>query len=113
MATTAGPLRDLDVFWHVRLGGELLDGVSIYDAGRDWSFAPVEYNWVSTQWIVEIIFSWLNSAAGFSGLVGFRVATTALALASVFLVLLHDRENWTWATLTAYLASAFTLFVFA
>lgn len=113
VATTAGSLRDLDVFWHVRLGSELLDGVSIYDAGRDWSFAPVEYSWVSTQWIVEIIFSWLNSAAGFNGLVGFRVATTALALVSVLFVLLRDRENRTWAILTAYVASAFTLFVFA
>lgn len=113
VATTAGSLRDLDVFWHTRLGGELLDGVSIYDAGRGWSYAPVEYSWVSTQWIVEIVFSWLTSAAGFTGLVGFRVATTAAALASVLVVLLRDRQNRTWAILTAYIASAFILFVFA
>ncbi len=113
VATTAGSLRDLDVFWHIRLGDELLGGVSIYDAGRDWSYAPVDYTWVSTQWIVEILFSWLNDAAGLTGLVGFRVVTTALALVSVLLVLLRDRQNRSWAILTTYLASAFTLFVFA
>ena len=113
VATTAGSLRDLDVFWHIRLGDELLSGVSIYDAGSTWTYAPVQDNWVSTQWIVEIIFALLNGVAGFNGLVGFRVVTTALALASVAVVLLRDPANRMWAVLTTYLAAAFTLFIFA
>ena len=71
VAAIVGPLRDPDLCWHIRLGNELLDGISIYDAGRDWSFAPVQYTWVSTQWIVEILFAWLDNVAGFSGLIAY------------------------------------------
>lgn len=113
---TAGPLRDVDVFWHVRVGGELLQGVSIYEVGRDWSFAPVPDHWVSTQWIVEILFSWLNTLWGWNGLIGYRVLTTALAIAvlgwSVFRGR-HREANRVWASLTVFLFGAFTLMLFS
>lgn len=118
LATTAGPLRDVDVFWHVRLGGELLNGVSIYDVGRDWSYAPVDNAWVSTQWIVEILFSWLNSLWGWNGLVAFRAATTAATFATTAWVVFPrtgraTQANRMWAGLVTSCLAIFTVILFA
>ena len=111
IAAIMGPLRDPDVYWHIRLGGELLDGVSIYDAGRDWSYAPVQYSWVSTQWIVEILFSWLNQLAGFSGLIAYRTVTTVLTLVTLGLVIF--RQTRVWAAVLVFPLPVATLFIFA
>ena len=118
LATTAGPLRDVDVFWHVRLGGELLQGVSIYDVGNDWSYAPVPNNWVSTQWLVEILFSWLQTLWGWNGLVAFRAVTTACAFTTLAWVLLPrsgrpTSANRIWASLITFTLGVFTLTLFA
>lgn len=90
---------------------ELLDGVSIYDAGRDWSFAPVQYAWVSTQWIVEILFAWLNNVAGFSGLIGYRTVTFILALVTLAMVIF--RKTRVWAAVLVFVFPTITLFIFA
>lgn len=111
IAATIGPLRDPDLYWHIRLGEELLDGVSIYDAGRDWSFAPVEYTWVSTQWIVELLFAWLENLAGFSGLVAYRTLTTLLTILTLSLVIF--RQTRVWAALVVIGLPVITLIIFA
>ncbi|HAM23066.1 MAG TPA: hypothetical protein DCQ04_12505 [Actinobacteria bacterium] len=111
VAAILGPLRDPDLYWHIRLGNELLDGISIYDAGRDWSFAPVQYTWVSTQWIVEILFAWLNDLAGFSGLIAYRTVTTILTLLTLGLVIF--RNTRVWAAVVVFPLPAATLFIFA
>ena len=36
-----GPIRDIDVYWHLLVGREILDGVPVGEAGRGWSMAPV------------------------------------------------------------------------
>lgn len=105
-------LRDVDVFWHVRLGGELLHGVSIYEVGRDWSYANVPGDhWVSTQWIVEILFSWLQTLWGWDGLIWYRSVTTGLALVTAGWVVFRGPR--TWASVVAFLPSAFTLMEFS
>ena len=111
VAAIVGPLRDPDLSWHIRLGNELLDGISIYDAGRDWSFAPVQYTWVSTQWIVEILFAWLDNVAGFSGLIAYRTVTTILTLLTLGLVIF--RNTRVWAAVVVFPLPAATLFIFA
>lgn len=111
VSTTGGALRDFDVYWHIRLGNELLNGVSIYDAGSNWSYAPDQLPWVSTQWIVEILFAFLNNVAGFDGLIAFRTVTTAAALITIGWTCL--RTNRVWAGLVAFIPAAFTMFVFA
>lgn len=111
IAATIGPLRDPDLYWHIRLGEELLDGVSIYDAGRDWSFAPVQYTWVSTQWIVELLFAGLENVAGFSGLIAYRTITTLLTILTLSLVIF--RHTRVWAALVVLPLPAVTLIIFA
>ncbi|MEI8083806.1 MAG: hypothetical protein WCI74_18360, partial [Actinomycetes bacterium] len=116
LGTTAGPLRDVDVFWHVRLGNELLGGVSIYDVGRDWSYAPIDQPWVSTQWMIEILFSWLNTLFGWAGLVGYRAVTTAAALGTLVWTCFPRAKavpTRTWSALVAFGLAVFTLLIFS
>ncbi len=111
IAATIGGLRDPDLYWHIRLGEELLDGVSIYDAGRDWSFAPVEYAWVSTQWLVELLFAGLENLAGLSGLIAYRTVTTLLTILTLSLVIF--RNTRVWAALLVIPLPVITLIIFA
>lgn len=111
IAATIGPLRDPDLYWHIRLGDELLDGVSIYDAGRDWSFAPLQYTWVSTQWIIELLFAGLENLAGFSGLIAYRTITTLLTIATLSSVIF--RQTRVWAALLVFPLPVITLIIFA
>jgi len=122
---TAGALRDVDVFWHTRLGGELLDGVSIYDVGNDWSYGTAaNQHWVSSQWLVEIMFSWLHSVGGWNALIAYRSITTAMILITLMWaasrparsrVTAHDPRatNRYWASLITFLLGAFTIVLFS
>jgi hypothetical protein len=111
VAVGGGELRDVDVFWHTRVGNELLAGINIYEIGRDWTYAPVPGGWVSTQWIVEILFSLLHRAFDWTGLIGFRIVTTAAALTTVGIAVFNKSRSW--AAVLAFLPSAFTLIIFA
>ena len=111
MAAVAGPLLDVDVYWHTRLGTELLNGTSIYQAGHNWSFAPVPDNWVSTQWLVETLFAWLHMLWGWNGLIGFRVVTTGIAIATLAYAVF--RGTRVWAAMAAFVLGVFAIVIFA
>ena len=80
-AATQMELRDLDLYWHIRAGAELLSGTSPQDIGTDWSFAPDAVPWVTTQWLAEVAMRLLYLAGGWSALVAFRAVTAAIATA--------------------------------
>ena len=79
-ATTQPALMDIDIYWHVRAGRELLEGTSPRDVGAGWSFAPNPDTWVTTQWLSEIMFAGLHSLWGWSALIAFRTVTAGLVL---------------------------------
>jgi hypothetical protein len=79
--TALGPVRDVDIFWHVLLGRELLAGTAVTDAGQGWTLTSTGSTWVSTQWFAERVFAVVDSAWGLRGLVALRVASAAVALA--------------------------------
>lgn len=84
-----GPIRDIDSYWHLLVGQEILAGTPVAEAGRGWSMAPVADTWVSAQWLAEVVLARLESLVGLQGLLVYRVVglTAALAvLAGVTLV---------------------------
>jgi hypothetical protein len=92
VAAGHGAIRDIDLYWHLIVGDELRAGVAVTSAGRGWSIAPgVPDTWVSSQWLAELLLSWLQSAGGFPALAWYRVATTTLALGVLALVTLRHR----------------------
>jgi hypothetical protein len=91
IAAALGPLRDIDLYWHLRLGQEIVAGVPVAEAGRGWSFAPVPDTWVSSQWLVEVLLARLEAAGGLGALVLVRVVTVALTLATLAWATLRRR----------------------
>jgi hypothetical protein len=77
------PLLDIDVFWHVLVGQQILDGTPVREAGRGWSFAPVPDTWVSTQWVSEVVLARLYAVGGWDAVLWLRL----LGVAAVLVVL--------------------------
>ena len=80
LAVARGPIRDIDLFWHLLVGQEILHGTPVAEAGRGWSFAPVPDTWVSTQWLSEVLFASLNDVGGLAAFPVFRTVTAGLSL---------------------------------
>jgi hypothetical protein len=104
-----GPIRDIDAYWHVLLGREILDGVSPALAGRGWSFAPVTDDWVSTQWMGETVSAWLDERFGLRALLLLRAASTLMVLGTLYLVTVRRRpvRAGAWLFVAGALAAGF------
>jgi hypothetical protein len=74
-----GPVRDPDVYWHVRLGGEMLRTHSVAGHAAAWSLVPSHGHWVSSEWLAEIVLHGFVSAFGWRGMLVYQ-ALTAVAL---------------------------------
>lgn len=75
LVMVSGPLTDdNDVFWHVLLGRQLLDGVPFADLGSTFSFTVANPGWRTGAWLSEVLMAWLHDLGGWPLLVvGFRV----------------------------------------
>ncbi|MFN8148041.1 MAG: hypothetical protein U0R76_11305 [Candidatus Nanopelagicales bacterium] len=86
-----GPIRDIDTYWHLLVGQDILAGIPVTEAGRGWSFAPVADTWVSGQWLVETGFAAAVDHLGLRGLVVYRVLVLAASLVVLAMVTLRHR----------------------
>lgn len=104
------PLDDIDLYWHLIIGREILDGTPVTEAGRGWSFAPIPDTWVSTQWLAEVLFTWMQEHFGFQSFVVYRTVTTILALVVLAAVTVYRRSAraGAWPFAVAGLALAIT-----
>jgi hypothetical protein len=65
------PLRDPDVWWHVRLGDLIREhGVPHHEL---WSYPILGTPWHPTSWLTDVLFSVLHEAGGWRALVVFKV----------------------------------------
>lgn len=89
----AGPIRDPDVWWHVRLGHEMVAAHSVFDQGLTWSTQPpVNGSWVTTQWLAEVLMAAVQSLAGWSGIGWLRLFGEVLLLAVLSWATFVDRD---------------------
>lgn len=104
------PLDDIDLYWHILIGQEILSGTPVAEAGRGWSYAPVADTWVSTQWLAEVLFAWMHDQFGFQSFVVYRTLTTILALVVLAAVTVVRRpaRAGAWPFAVAGLALALT-----
>jgi hypothetical protein len=86
-----GPIRDIDLYWHILVGRDILSGTPVAEAARGWSFAPVPDTWISTQWLAEITFARIEAWGGLDAFVWYRTATTVAAVAVLAAVTLWRR----------------------
>jgi hypothetical protein len=86
-----GPIRDIDLYWHLLVGQEILAGTPVAEAARGWSFAPVADTWVSTQWIAEMLFARIEAWGGLEAMVWYRTLSTMAATVVLAAVTLWRR----------------------
>jgi len=76
------PLREPDVWWHVRLGDLIRDsGVPHKEL---WSFPIIGDPWHPTSWLTDVLFSVLHEAGGWRALVIFKVLASAGILVMLY-----------------------------
>lgn len=78
LLSAAGPLTDIDAFWHVRSGSEILDS-GLGAQGRGWTYTQTA-QWTSPQWLSEVLMAAAVNTFGWSGLVWARLALVVLTL---------------------------------
>ena len=78
------PLTDPDIWWHLRMGDELRDGWN-FSQTQGWTpFATAP--WVRTQWLPEVVQSWMNSAFGLPGVAWLFGVSLMVIVAALYLV---------------------------
>lgn len=92
-ATSLGPLRDIDLYWHLLAGQELAGGTSASALGRDWSYAPAPQPWTSPAWLFELLLCKVHESSGWAGIAAFRVLTAAIAVAVLAWTVLVGRAK--------------------
>lgn len=72
------PLYDVDSYWHVLVGNDILNG-SRFSGDPGWTFGPANA-WVTTQWASEVLMAGLHAAFGWGGLAVLALVCGALTL---------------------------------
>lgn len=93
-------LTDPDIWWHLRMGVELRDGWN-FSQTQEWTqFATA--HWVRTQWLPEVVQSWMNSAFGLPGVAWLFGVSLMFIVAALYLVCRRQA-----GTLAAAVATSF------
>lgn len=80
-ASAARPVADPDIWWHVRTGQLILDGGVPHT--EPWAYTAYGRPWVPTAWATDALLAFLRDTFGWSGIVGFKLAVSALLLVAL------------------------------
>ena len=105
---TTGPISDIDSFWHVRLGREILDRHSIGGAGSDWNLSQHSHSWTTSQWLSEVVMSVTVAHGGWGSLVALRITLSLILLVLIARLVVPGRSPW----VAAYVFAAVTIPMF-
>ena len=75
---SSGPLDDPDVWWHVRLGRQILDTHRL-PRHETWSYAALGHVWTPTAWLSDIVYGGLVDIAGWRSLIVIKLIVCAVA----------------------------------
>jgi hypothetical protein len=94
LVDNVGPLRDIDIYWHVIIGRQILATHHVAGAGATFSFVSTHLDWKSSEWLSEVILAETQRVFGWRGLIALRLLLSAVALVALALVLVRrDRES--------------------
>ncbi len=83
------PITDLDAYWHVLIGQQILGTRSLTDLGADWTVQAPSSPWHTTQWLAEAIMGGSVHAVGWAALLWLRLAMVVITIVTVLVVLLR------------------------
>lgn len=81
---TLGPIREVDVYWHIRMGADILAS-GRFTGDPAWTYGPADPSWGTTQAGAEILLYAIHSVGSWTGLLLFRVVMAALVMVSLLL----------------------------
>jgi hypothetical protein len=111
LAALIANLSSVDLAYHLRAGGDILDGAGIPRADA-WTFTALGQPWLDQQWGAQVILAAVYRLAGWTGLVLLRALLVGLLSALVLQfcrVRGADLRRAAWLTLAAFVVSAVAL----
>lgn len=75
---SSGPLDDPDVWWHVRLGKQILHTHHL-PHHEAWSYAALGHDWTPTAWLSDVVYGGLVDLAGLRALIFLKLVVCAVA----------------------------------
>lgn len=87
------PIIDIDLYWHLRLGNQIIATHSIDHAGSGFAYTMPGRSWVTTQWLSEVILATLYNLGGFEAVVAMRLAVSVALLCLLGARLLRGRST--------------------
>jgi len=79
---TIGPVREVDVYWHIRMGADILANGRL-GGDPDWTFGPADPHWITTQAGAELLLHMIHEVASWPGIMLLRVVMAAVVMTSV------------------------------
>ena len=104
-------LSSVDLAYHLRAGGQILDGGGIPRTDT-WTYTAAGLPWLDQQWGAQAILATTYRLAGWTGLVVLRAALVGLLFGLLFLACRlrgADLRRAAWLTLAAFFVSAVAL----
>lgn len=90
VASASQSIRDADIWWHATVGAEIIDRRTVKGLGNSW--APFgDQDWVTTQWLPEVLYSVLVAKVGWDGVSALRLFANALTVGLLAAVVLNNR----------------------
>ncbi len=111
IAALIASLQSVDLTYHLRAGGEILDSRAIPTVDT-WTFTAAGVPWVDQQWGAQVILAAIYRLGGWTGLVFFRALLVGLIFGCLFAVGRRrglDARLAAWLTLAAFVVSAAAL----
>jgi hypothetical protein len=87
-----GPVADPDVYWHVRIGGDILRRHAVAGAGSGWSLVPPHGTWISSEWLAEVVLHDFVSWFGWQGMLVYQGIVVAALLVAVAISVRPGRD---------------------
>ena len=98
---TINPITDLDTYWHVLIGREVLETGRTGGLGNDWSLYLPGQDWITSQWGSEVVMSATYDLFGWSGIVWLRTLLVLALLAGLAALLLKRGSSFASAAVFA------------
>ena len=112
LAALIANLSSVDLAYHLRAGGEILDGGGIPTTDT-WTFTALGQPWLDQQWGAQVILAAVYRLAGWTGLVLLRALLVGLMfglrLPGLPSFAALDLRRAAWLTLAAFVVSAVAL----
>ena len=108
LAAVLAPMSAIDLAYHLRAGGEILDTGAIPTVDT-WTFTAAGLPWVDQQWGAQAVLEVVERVGGWTGLVVLRAGLTGMIFAGLGWILLRrglDHRLAALLTLAAFVVAA-------